>query len=281
MKRLVKRNVSRVARYVAREMADELSRSAISDAPNVDPDAPQTVRLDIPDALEQLSSNKAEMALVQFFAWNHRWVAQLSERNRRTAVSTYDFVEAQMNQAVFMVDQFKVIESKADQTIELDGQILDFGVYKGASTRALARIFPDRKIHGFDSFEGLPEDWSHDLKGSFGHIAGALPSVPNNVSLWPGWFEDSLPQWMQDHSGSPISILRIDCDIYSSTKTIFDVLEPLIQAGTWIVFDELIGLRGWEQHEYKAFLEFIERTGFDYEYIAYGLSYTIVRLSKS
>ena len=43
------------------------------------------------------------------------------------------------------------------------------------------------------------------------------------------------------------------------------MLEPLIEQGTWIVFDELIGLTGWEQHERKAFLEFIDRTGFEYE----------------
>lgn len=281
MKKASKRILSRVVRYLTREMMDEFSQITAMNASDEIPIRQQTVRLNVPDALEQLSSPEAKKALVDFFSWNHRWVAQLSERNRRTAVSTYDFVEAEMSGAVFVVDQFKVIKSKADQAMELDGQILDLGVFEGWSTRSLAQIFPDREIHGFDSFEGLPEDWSHVMKGAFGHVSGALPNVPTNVSLWPGWFEDSLPRWLQDHGDAPVSILRIDCDIYSSTKTIFDVLEPLIRAGTWIVFDELIGLRGWEQHEYKAFLEFIERTSFDYEYIAYGLTYTIVRLTES
>ena len=46
-----------------------------------------------------------------------------------------------------------------------------------------------------------------------------------------------------------------------------------------MVFDELIGYRGWENHEFKAFMEFIDETGFDYAYVAYGLTYVIVRLS--
>jgi hypothetical protein len=103
--------------------------------------------------------------------------------------------------------------------------------------------------------------------------------MPNNVKLYKGWFDDTLPVWIEQNNDRPISLLRVDCDIYSSTKTIFSVLKPLIQSGTWIVFDELIGYRGWKDHEYKAFMEFIEETNFKYEYIAYGLSYVIVRLT--
>lgn len=67
-----------------------------------------------------------------------------------------------------------------------------------------ARIFPDQTIHGFDSFEGLPEDWSHVLKGAFGEIKGALP---DNVRLYKGWFEDTLPEWFKLHGDKPISLL--------------------------------------------------------------------------
>src|ERR1044072_3434759 len=39
------------------------------------------------------------------------------------------------------------------------GQILEFGVFKGHSIRRLAAYFPDADIFGFDTFEGLPNDW--------------------------------------------------------------------------------------------------------------------------
>ena len=106
-----------------------------------------------------------------------------------------------------------------------------------------------------------------------------LPAMPDNVELHKGWFDDTLPVWLQNHGDTIISLLRVDCDLYSSTKTCLDVLKPLIRSGTWIVFDELIGYRGWEYHEYKAFMEFIEDTGFEFEYVAYGLTYTIVHLN--
>ena len=74
-------------------------------------------------------------------------------------------------------------------------------------------------------------------------------------------------------------MLRVDCDIYSSTRTIFSVLRPLIVPGTWIVFDGFIGYRGWQDHEYKALNEFLAETGYSIEYVAYGLTYAIARLT--
>jgi hypothetical protein len=275
MKKYVKQWLSRVVRFAAREWADEVGSQKSSSAP--DPGAP--MRIDVPDAIRQLASPASRLPLQHVFVWNHKWIALLSERNRRNAVSTYDFIDKVMpHNARFDIDQFAVIENKKKDILELDGHILDLGVWKGDSSRALARIFPERAIHGFDSFEGLPEDWGHLGKGHFGEVKGTLPDVPANVQLFKGWFDETLPAWRDEHADRPISLLRVDCDLYSSTKTALAALRPLIRPGTWIVFDELIGYRGWEAHEYKAFMEFIDETGFEYEYIAYGLTYTIVRL---
>ena len=40
-----------------------------------------------------------------------------------------------------------------------DGEVLEFGVYAGGSITRTANALPNMTIHGFDSFEGLPEDW--------------------------------------------------------------------------------------------------------------------------
>ena len=275
MKTWLKRQIGHLARFTAREMADELNRTrAVAETSSV-----PSIKIDAIHLLRQLNSNEAEHQIIRFFERNHRWIATLSDRNQRTAAMTNDFIDREMPDALFYLDQFAVIERKRDKMLEGGGYILDLGVYKGDSTRRLARIFPDETIHGFGSFEGLPEDWSYVLKGGFGDIAGTLPDMPDNVILYKGWFEDTLPRWKAYHVDRPISILRIDCDIYSSTKTIFDTLGDRLASGSWLVFDELIGYRGWEKHEYKAFTEFIERTGFDYSYVAYGLTYAIVRLN--
>lgn len=110
--------------------------------------------------------------------------------------------------------------------------------------------------------------------------SGDAPGSPVNVKLYKGWFDDTLPDWyFGSQRYADLPLLQVDCDLYSSTRTILSQLvRPLIRSGTWIVFDEYIGYRTWEEHEYKAFMEFVDGTGFEFEYVAYGLTYTILRL---
>lgn len=72
--------------------------------------------------------------------------------------------------------------------------------------------------------------------------------------------------------------MHIDCDLYNSTKTIFDNLAPRIKSGTIIVFDEYFNYPNWQQHEYKAFQEFVEDNNIKYEYIAIGYGQAAVKI---
>ncbi len=63
--------------------------------------------------------------------------------------------------------------------------------------------------------------------------------------------------------------MNIDCDLYSSTKTVFDNLGDRVTAGTIIRFGEYLNYPSWEQHEYKAFQEFVVQRKLEYRYIGY------------
>ncbi|MFK7803674.1 MAG: TylF/MycF/NovP-related O-methyltransferase [Anaerolineae bacterium] len=117
--------------------------------------------------------------------------------------------------------------------VEISGMFLEFGVFKGASIRYIAGHAKDREIYGFDSFTGLPEAWIHYPKNYFS-LGGNLPKVPSNVTLHKGYFEDTLPSWIERHSGN-IALMHIDCDLYSSTKTIFKYLKDRIKPGAVII----------------------------------------------
>lgn len=149
------------------------------------------------------------------------------------------------------------------------GLCLEFGVYKGDSINRFAELRPDVHWYGFDSFEGLPEAWTPGArKGAFS-VDGALPPVRGNVTLIKGFFEETLPVFVAGHSGTKVSFIHIDCDLYSSTKTVLEQLEPMLQPGCLIVFDEYFNYPGWAEQEYKAFSEYAARTGRAFEYIAY------------
>jgi Methyltransferase domain len=149
---------------------------------------------------------------------------------------------------------------------EAEGLYCEFGVWTGLTVNHIASR-TDRTIHGFDSFEGLPEDWrTRYPKGTFS-LEG-LPKVAKNVELHKGWFNESLPGWAEENPG-PIVFIHFDADLYSSTKTVLDILADRIVPGTVIQFDEYFNYPGWQEGEYKAFKEFVEARDVKFEYIGY------------
>ena len=159
---------------------------------------------------------------------------------------------------------FKIALLKANP----EGLVMEFGVRFATSIRQIAKMVKE-PVHGFDSFEGLPEVWHHEPKGSY-TTKGVVPEVPKNVSLHVGWFEDTLPKFLKTNK-DPVRFINIDCDIYSSTVTILENLAPRIILGSVIVFDEYIGNEKWREDEYKAFQEAVEKYGWTYEYIAFSV----------
>lgn len=137
------------------------------------------------------------------------------------------------------------------------GLVLEFGVASGRTIRHISALTP-RAIHGFDSFEGLPEDWRTGF--ARGEFAQPLPAVPAHVTLHKGWFADTLPPFLES-TNEPVALLHVDCDLYSSTALVLAMLADRIRTGTVIVFDEYFNYPGWKQHEHKAFHEFLTRTG--------------------
>jgi predicted O-methyltransferase YrrM len=145
-----------------------------------------------------------------------------------------------------------------------EGLYLEFGVASGRTVNHIANVLKNEKIYGFDSFDGLPEDWRTGFSvGAF--KKNKLPETAANVKLISGLFEDTLPTFLQNNSGD-IAFMHIDCDLYSSTKTILDLCQPRIKHGTVIVFDEYLNYPGYQHHEFMAWKQFVDEHALSYRY---------------
>jgi tetratricopeptide (TPR) repeat protein len=160
---------------------------------------------------------------------------------------------------------FHTFKSLASYVME-EGVIAELGVRNGHSINILAQLFPNRKIYGFDSFEGIPDAWGDEPAGTY-TTGGAFPHIATNVTLIQGWFNKTLPIFVKNHD-EKIALLNIDCDIYSSTKDIFQYLGPKITEGTVIVFDEYIINKTWRDDEFRAFQEWVSENNIKYEYLS-------------
>lgn len=192
---------------------------------------------------------------------------KLNEFNK-ALLDSWNYIKQKKTNKTKMISYTKDVLQLAKDNCMNKGLVLEFGVRFGTSIRQIAEIFKS-KIHGFDSFEGLPEAW-HNTPKNFYSTFGEIPSTPENVTLHEGLFSKSLPLFLQHHKDK-IKFINIDCDIYSSTKTVLDLLSNQIVPGSIILFDEYIGNENWRKDEYKAFQEAVKKYNWNYEYLAFSV----------
>jgi hypothetical protein len=212
--------------------------------------------------------NFVKEKIVQIYAtfeygFNHPY----SILNKIARDSTVDFILKNCPRAVACRSPKQLLDI-AFSEVTIDGLFLEFGVFKGESLNYIAKKNSNRQVHGFDSFEGLPEAWAHNPKGAF-TTKGKMPKVKDHVRLWKGYFEESLPQWCKKHDDI-VAFLHIDCDLRSSTETVLTQLAYRIVPGTVILFDDYFNFPSWEDDGHAVLAAFLKENGYRAEYIGYA-----------
>lgn len=151
------------------------------------------------------------------------------------------------------------------------GTALEFGVGEGHSLR---RIAAKMRALAFDSFNGLPEDWRDGFPA--GTFACKPPRV-RNADIIAGLFEDTLPVVDWERTG-PVGLVHIDCDLYTSTRTVLNHIGSLLKPGTYVVFDEWHGYEGSSAHEERAWREFADQTRIGWTAIGHGPEQWAIRI---
>lgn len=155
---------------------------------------------------------------------------------------------------------------------------LEFGVANGYSMRYWSRLLDNTssKLHGFDSFEGLPAEWALGWSpGSFSPPGGVPEFDDARIQLFPGWFSDTLPQyvWPTDYEQL---VVNVDCDLYASAAYVLQEIEERITPGTVVYFDEF--------HHYadelRAFDELLHRTHWQFEILVASLDFSQIAFRR-
>lgn len=162
-------------------------------------------------------------------------------------------------------DRWQVFDVMLQRVRDQRVLYLEFGVFKARTTRYWsARLrHPEARLHGFDSFEGLPEEWADHARGKIFNARGQIPVLEDpRVSFFKGWFDQVLPTYeVPEHD---VLVLIMDADLYSSTMCVLRHLRPYIRAGTFIYFDEMNHV----DHEPRAFDEYMAETGLMFKPVA-------------
>lgn len=151
----------------------------------------------------------------------------------------------------FVMNEFK-LDSK-------NIMYLEFGVAGGNSFNKFVSLNNNSssKFYGFDTFEGLPEDWGGFFKK--GDMSHDVPNLDDSRAKYiKGLFQDSLVPFINmyrdDIINADVRVIHMDADLYSATIFSLSQLYPFLKAGDIIFFDEY----NVPMHEFKAFKEFTD-----------------------
>lgn len=158
--------------------------------------------------------------------------------------------------------------------INLPGDVLELGVFKGASLiqwatfRELLENEKSRKIVGFDMFGEFPatdivesdkkfiNEWNNAFKDEFVTSEEIYKSLEMkglaNIELIKGNILETLPDYLDKNRQMRISLLHIDTDVYEPCKKALELLYDLVVPNGLIVFDDYSVIEG----ETKAVDEF-------------------------
>ncbi|MEJ2612295.1 MAG: TylF/MycF/NovP-related O-methyltransferase [Candidatus Thiodiazotropha sp.] len=147
---------------------------------------------------------------------------------------------------------------------------LEFGVFKGDSIRYFSELNQQSgsRFVGFDTFEGLPEDWvefSRTVKKETFTTEGHMPSVNDDrVSFVKGLFQDSLPGFLKTFKPDKQLVIHNDSDLYSATLYVLTYMNNYLVPGTIIIFDEFYSVLD----EFRALQDYTSAYMREYEVIA-------------
>jgi Macrocin-O-methyltransferase (TylF) len=184
-------------------------------------------------------------AAIPMTALNYLLVGNWMRSNHYDVRHRFDTREALFNKMAVEIADCRVL-------------YLEFGVYEGRATRYWSKLLrnPLSHLHGFDSFEGLPEKFTSDRGPGYFSTKGRIPEIDDpRACFYKGWFDQTLPNYKPPEHD--VLVLNMDADLYSSTAYVLMHLRHIIEPGSFLYFDEF----NHRQHELSAFENFCRETG--------------------
>ncbi|MFC1763128.1 TylF/MycF/NovP-related O-methyltransferase [Planctomycetota bacterium] len=154
------------------------------------------------------------------------------------------------------------------------GDYLEFGVFQGASMicmhKALKQLNLNQvRMFGFDSFEGLPDVDDGEMRWTPGQFRSEYEFTIDRLKqeevdfdrtiLTKGFFSDTWnKEFIEKHNIKKVSVIMLDCDLYSSSKEALDLCIPLIRDEAIIVFDDWGDADAANEGQQLLFREFVQ-----------------------
>ena len=209
--------------------------------------------------------------ILKQFEWE---LVDLKKESKRKKVYAYN-LEKEANYAIEPIKQNTMVSHSCLVTLyqqvryilenNIEGDLVECGVWKGGCVGLMAQVQKElgsfRDMHIFDSFIGLPKACEKDsyedqlrfgisskdvIEASYDNYAGEnfvkdllfkrLNYPSNRVKIHKGWFQETIPIYV--NNCEKIALLRLDGDLYESTKICIDNLWPKLSRNGILIIDD-------------------------------------------
>jgi hypothetical protein len=175
-----------------------------------------------------------------------RWISKQSRSSEKILNDAYGF--KRRHDKRIQLHEY-VIQKENLNIVPID--YLEFGVFDGKSFRwwMSAHTHADSRFYGFDTFEGLPENWGIFRKGDM--FANTPQIEDTRHKFYKGYFQHTLFDFEHEVNlhNNRRKVIHMDADLFSSTLFVLTTLAQYLRPGDIILFDEF----NVPNHEYYAF----------------------------
>ena len=227
--------------------------------------------------VQGLISELLDLYIERKFNSNHSLYNLLKKESKSEAV---DYVRPLLSDVLIFTDRLENVEYSVNCALKykttMNNLFAEFGVWKGKSLKKISKMIGnDSMCFGFDSFEGLQEDWvGTSMAKGFFNVNKKTPKIDNpNCKFYVGYFDKTIPDFvnfLDKNQIEQILFIHLDSDTYPAANIVLNSLSKFIRKNTIITFDEYLGYPGWKYGEYKAFQEFIRDYNMKYKYLSFS-----------
>ena len=204
------------------------------------------------------------------FMTNLTYMSNLSKWRKKTKVTGYnDWYQGKWDYNRREIMYGELIKQEQVGTMPID--YFEFGVAGGYSFKWWldANKNPGSKFYGFDTFEGLPENFGPFAKGTMAAALESLKITDSRAYFYKGLFQDTLNPFLEQYQNGRRKLIHMDADIFSATLFALSQMYKYLNDGDIIMFDEF----AVPTHEFMAFKIFTESFYIQYEVISAANNY--------
>lgn len=122
----------------------------------------------------------------------------------------------------------------------VEGDFAEMGVFKGSTSKMMRLVFPERKLHCYDTFCGIAGADASVDQHKDGEFAVALDEVKamvgeDGVEYHVGKFPES---YLAEEMKPDLAFAHVDLDTYAGTKAALEHIFPRLPVGGIILFDD-------------------------------------------